>query len=266
MGIVQTLSTLALRQLIEGACANVGASALSCAGDAVAGFLVQHFTDHSQRLTRALQNANDRAWRSLEITLAGDNLWDRCMGLLAQREEQAFRQQVQAFLVTTPLAELPNQRAEFCQLCLRDLRAARKAGLLTSGTLTPKELARHTRAFARFADPQGLLEAEWGAVKGMAQELVQRGYTNLAQLLALRPTQGAPLLVIAVRYFFRREVEADEQLFRGLAWASWTALTATQKTGLDSLTRAFRPGSEPGDLVERRPRNRRRHQQQRARP
>ena len=184
MGIALTLSTLALRQLIDGACKVVVSSAVGGAGDAVAGFLVRHFTDHSQRLTQALQNANDRAWRSLEIALAGDTLWDRCKGLLTPRDEQAFRQQVQAFLVSTQLPDLPCNPTEFCQQCLGEIRAARKAGLLTGNTLEPKELARHTRAFARFADPQSLLEAEWGVVKRMAKELEQHGFTKLAQLLA----------------------------------------------------------------------------------
>ena len=34
-------------------------------------------------------------------------------------------------------------------------------------------------------------------------------------------------------------MEKDEQLFRGLAWASWTALSETQKAGFDSLARAL---------------------------
>jgi hypothetical protein len=239
MGIVLTLSTLALRQLIDGACNTVGAPAVSGAGDAVAGFLVQRFTDHSQRLTRALQNANDRAWRSLEIALAGDTLWERCKGVLAPREEQAFREQVQAFLLSTPFAALPQKKAEFCRQCLRELRAARQARLLTGGQLDPELLARHTRAFARFADPRGLVEAEWGAVKGMARLLAEQGYGQLASLLELRPGQGEPLLVVAARYFFRREVEGDEQLFRGLAWASWTNLAQAQQAGFDSLARAL---------------------------
>ena len=31
---------------------------------------------------------------------------------------------------------------------------------------------------------------------------------------------GIPMLVVAVRYFFRREVETDAQLFHGLAFAA----------------------------------------------
>jgi hypothetical protein len=71
MGVFLNLSVLALRQVVQGAANAVG---LGAAGDAVIGFLGDHFTDHSRRLTNALQSANDRAWRALELALAGESL------------------------------------------------------------------------------------------------------------------------------------------------------------------------------------------------
>ena len=50
MSIFTSLSFLALRQLVDGACAAVG---VQQGGDAVVGFLVERFTDHSQRLAEA---------------------------------------------------------------------------------------------------------------------------------------------------------------------------------------------------------------------
>ena len=71
MSVFISLSSFALRQLVDGACAAVG---IKESGEAVTAFLAERFTDHSQRLTRALENANDNAWKALEIALAGDSL------------------------------------------------------------------------------------------------------------------------------------------------------------------------------------------------
>ena len=38
----------------------------------------QRFSDHSKQLTRALERANDRAWRAVEVALAGRSWWDAC--------------------------------------------------------------------------------------------------------------------------------------------------------------------------------------------
>jgi len=87
MSIFFSLSTFALRQLVGGACEAVG---VKDSGEAVVAFLTQRFTDHSQRLTKALQTANDNAWKALEIALAGDSLWERCKAALARTEDKAF--------------------------------------------------------------------------------------------------------------------------------------------------------------------------------
>ena len=42
--------------------------------DKVVEFIDQRFTDHSRALPRALAEANDRAWQSLAIALAGDGV------------------------------------------------------------------------------------------------------------------------------------------------------------------------------------------------
>ena len=100
MSIFLSLSSLALRQVVDGACAALG---VKDSGEAVVGFLTERFTDHSQRLTAALQSANEKAWKALEVSLAGDSLWDRCKALAARGEDQAFARQVRAFLDAAPL-------------------------------------------------------------------------------------------------------------------------------------------------------------------
>src|SRR4051794_28011241 len=98
MSIALHLSSLALKQVVGGACAAVGIP-----GDAVIGFLQERFSDQSQRLPAALHAANEKAWKALEIALAGESLWERCKAAAARAEDRAFAQQVRAFLDAAPL-------------------------------------------------------------------------------------------------------------------------------------------------------------------
>jgi hypothetical protein len=236
MSIVQNLSVLALRSVFESGLKSVG---LDRGADAAVAFLTQRFTDHSQRLTTALQNANASAWRALEIALAGDSWWDRLKVSLARREDQAFREQVTAFLQTTPLGNLPSHGPEFRQQALRNLRAASKAGLLSAGSLDAPALAQRAGQFARFGDANALLDAEWAAVESIIDIVRQAGHSALAHFLALRPQGDLPMLVVAVRYFFRREVESDAQLFHGLAFAQMERLGQAQEVGYSALSAAL---------------------------
>jgi WD40 repeat protein/tetratricopeptide (TPR) repeat protein len=239
MAILQQLSTLTLRQLIDGAIKATGFKIVEEGTEVVVALLSRQFVDHSQRLTAALHTANDRAWRAMEISLAGDSWWERCKIKLAAREYQAFRQQVQSFLAVAPLGGLPGHGEEFRQQALRQLQAARKAGILTDGTLTPQKLAREAGAFARYSDPASLLDAEWRLVEQMAGEVRLAGFGTLAHFLALRHGQGTSLLVTAARYFFRREVETDRELFQGLAFAQMERLAQTEEAGFAALSEAL---------------------------
>jgi hypothetical protein len=239
MVIVQHLSALAVRQLLGGICQAAGLETGPAAVEMVVGLLINRFTDHSQRLLVALQRANERAWRALEIALVGDSWWDRIKVSLARREDQAFREQVSAFLQATPLAGLPSHGPEFRQLCLCELRAAYKQGLL-AGALQPAALAAEAGQFARFADPHSLMQAEWQAVESIAAALSEKGFATLAHLVSLRPAQDMPMLVIAVRYFFRREVETDPQLFQGLAFTQMERLGQQQENAFAALDAALR--------------------------
>ncbi|HEX4611135.1 MAG TPA: WD40 repeat domain-containing protein, partial [Urbifossiella sp.] len=64
------------------------------------------------------------------------------------------------------------------------------------------------------------------------------GYPALAALVALRPASdptAAPLLAVAVRYYFRRSVEEDPKLFQGLAFAQLERLGKAQEDGAAQL-------------------------------
>jgi serine/threonine protein kinase len=235
MNLALNLATLVLRKLVVGACTAVGVGEAGEAAIAVVGFLKERFTDHSQRLIVALQHANERAWRALELSLAGESLLKT---VTARAEDMAFARQVRAFLDATPLPE-PTGKPEFRQHCLTELRAARKAGLLTGGVLQPKQLAEQAGAFARFSDPQSRLEGDWQLVESMARELKEAGYANLAWVLVQRPAQGDAILVAGARYFFRRAVEEDQKLFQGLAFSQLERLGKGQEEGFACLQAAM---------------------------
>ncbi len=234
MAVVHHLSVVAVRTLFEGFCRSIGFEAGAAASEAAIKFLGSRFTDHSVKLTQALDRSSSNAWRALELSLAGDSWWDKIKVTLARKEDQAFREQVSAFLRLTPLAGLPSHPPEFRHQALRDLRAARKAGVL-SGKPDPQALARDAGLFARFSDPQALLDTEWAVLEQLIEEVRQAGYPALAHFLALRPRQQTPLLAVAVRYFFRREIENDNALAAALTFAQLERLQQVQENGFDAL-------------------------------
>jgi hypothetical protein len=173
MSVFQSLSVVALRQLVSTAAGAVG---LGTTTDAIMDSITKRFTDPSQKLPKALQTANERAWKALEIALAGESLWNRCKTALTAAEDHAFSQQIRAFLDTTPLAKWSArpQYATFFRQAVTELRTARSRGLLATKALAPNDLASRTAAFASLSDTQALLEADERAVKGIAQGSANR--------------------------------------------------------------------------------------------
>ena len=218
MLIFRKLGSLALRQM---------------AGDRAKDLLLlveNHLTDHSQRLTAALAQANERAWKTLEIALGGKRLWDR----LASAEDKALRQQVQhlRFLQSA----VPGDDPSFLACCLKELREARdNQHLTTTGASSPAALAEDVSDLGRFDDPDALLAAECEAVTEIASELRRLGYANLGRLLSVTPTRGQPLLAVAVQYYFRRAVGADEVLARELTWTRLSTLDRRLEEGFAFL-------------------------------
>src|SRR5262249_19128063 len=246
MSIAENLCALALKGVVSGACKFAGVEAGMGAAEGIAGLLTQPFADHSQALTRALRKATEHAWKAVEVALAGDSFWDKCKLVFSSADDKAFREQVRPFLDACPLAELSG-KVQFRQDCLRELRAAAKANLLAVGSLDPAALARQPAPFPRYNDPQALLEAEMQTLEQMGEGLRAAGYPNLAAFVALRPQRGEPILVIAARFFFRRNIEEDSRLFQGLAFAQLEALQDAQEQAFAGLHKTL---VEQGDRIE----------------
>lgn len=236
MSIFLRLSTLALRGLVGGAVEAAGSERGAAHLEKVISFLGERFRDQSQRLEEALRTSNDRAWNALEVALAGDTLWKRMTTVFTRAEDRAFAEQVKLFLDATPLPELANQ-GHFRDRCLKELRQARKK--LVEGRYDPAELARHAGNFARFADTTALIDAEWRTCLALAEEVRRQNLEGLAWLLGQKPVSGAPLLVVAVRYFFRRSIEEDSQLYRGLSFGKLDEIASAQAAHFRALADAI---------------------------
>jgi tetratricopeptide (TPR) repeat protein len=262
MSVFTSLSVVALRQLVSTAGNAVGLGTIT---DAIIDSLTKRFTDNSQRLTKALETANNRAWQALEIALAGDSLLERCKVALAATEDREIGKQLRAFLDVSPYKK--PEDSQLFREALKELRTAKARGVLTQGQLAFDELGRQTAGFARFADPQVQIDEEWKLVDQAAGQL-RENYPNLHAVLIYEtpavPQEAAPtsgswlsrlftaksaiqkptirrpsLLAIAVRYYFRREVETDPQLFQGLAITKLEALQEGQAQGFAALTDAL---------------------------
>ena len=113
-------------------------------------------------------------------------------------------------------------------------------GLLKTADLSPSELAREAGTLSHYHDPQAILDAEWRLINQSADEL-RKQYPNLSKVLAARPKTAnkQSLLAVAVQYYFRREVQSDEALFKELALARWEALEEALQKGFAALTQAL---------------------------
>lgn len=245
MGIAETLSGLALGPVAEAVGQGLGGRVVEGLGGGLIGALASRFTDQSQRLGRALSQAHARAWKALEIALAGDSFWEKCRARFGRAEDQAFRAEVRRFLDSIPADQLPRTKEAFRRQCLAELRAARKGGLLTQGSLSPQRLAKEAGTFAGFRNPEALLKAEREALAHIGEELQAAGYEQLGQLLA--PREGPSLLVLSARYFLRRAVEEDGQLFQGLAFSQLENLGQGQEQGFAALQHLL---GEQGERLE----------------
>ena len=109
--------------------------------------------------------------------------------------------------------------------------------MLSADSLSCQEIAEQIANFQRYAEPQGMIEGAEQAVAGIADDLA--GIPNLTKLLRQPTPGGPPLLVAAFAYFFRREVETDEELAHGLFFDGLRQLSASQEQAFDEVGKAL---------------------------
>lgn len=232
MSLVIRLSVLAVHQVL-------GDRATS-----LFSFLEGQFSDQASRLDEALHRASDRAWRALELAAAGDSWWSACQGMFTPADEKALRRQVRAFLDSLPPTALPGESADFCRRVVAELKAARRVKLIPGGKASCKDVAGQLAGH----DQDQQARREQAEVAELIGTLRREGYADLAMFVGLRPQGGPPLLVAAVRYFFRREIEDDPKLAAGLTSDRLEGLASGQKAGFDGLFEAL--SAQGGRLEE----------------
>ncbi|MFO0953122.1 MAG: bifunctional serine/threonine-protein kinase/formylglycine-generating enzyme family protein [Isosphaeraceae bacterium] len=188
-----------------------------------------HFTDHSQALTEAPAEANEKP----EV--------DR-----GRARGKTFRDQF-ARRPTRPFARGSRRSPGFGRLAGREPPDPERLSGRTPGG--PSERASGRRRHVR---PGGLAD-ELGpspssttpmpcsprsceAVTEVARELRRLGYLNLGNLLGETPTRGQPLLAMAVQFYFRRAVVDDEKLYREMTWVKAIATDRRLQEGFEFVT------------------------------
>lgn len=192
-------------------------------GKGLAEGVAGHFDDPGQVLPEAIRRAYGRAWQVIELALAGEELGGRLRLALASGEVRG---------VVAPVGRILAARGpEMRSACLREIKEARDHGALEPDLAVPTQES----PLQRLEDPQGFLEAAWGAVRDLAVGLHRAGYVNLAQLVGTRMAGQPPLLVTAFGYFLRREVADDPRLAAGLNFDLLQRLWQGQEAGFGRL-------------------------------
>src|SRR5262249_3436279 len=160
-------------------------------------------------------------------------------------DDKGVREQIAAFLRGNA-ASFEGTAAAFRQACLDELRRLRKSNL----TLDEAEIARQASGFRRHADPQRVMEQARGTVEEGAST---RGheYRTPARLRRTPTPAGPPLLVAAFSYFFRREVETDEELAHGLFFDGLRQLTVSQAKAFAEVGKALTTLGDRFEQLER---------------
>jgi formylglycine-generating enzyme required for sulfatase activity len=194
------------------------------------------FEDHSQALPHALERANDQAWQAFAVALAGDGFLDQVKRFFAKGEAKGLRERVRGFL-GRHAAAFDQTDGAFRRSCLAELEQARRSGKLSIKGMSAEEAGKEA-AFPYYGDTQGLMDAAVRAVGRLADDLAP-SCPHLARLLRQPTPGGPPLLVSAFAFFFRREIETDDELSRGLTFESLRRLTEGQAEGFAGLGEAL---------------------------
>ena len=236
MSLVGKLIGFGFRQVIGAVAGDAAGELTGKVAEPVIRLVEQHFTDHSQTLPKALARANDRSWQAVSIALAGDGFLDKIKVFFASADDKGIREQVRLFLQDKNIG-FEGTSADFRKQCLAELKEAKKTGLLTAKNLA-NDIPRQAAAFQRYADPKGMMDGAEQVMGQIADDLAS-DYRNLAKLLRKRPAIGPPLLVAAYAFFFRREVETNRELARGLFFDGLRKLSASQEKAFAEVNKAL---------------------------
>ncbi|MCE9561435.1 MAG: SUMF1/EgtB/PvdO family nonheme iron enzyme [Planctomycetes bacterium] len=204
-------------------------AAFNTSVDQLLGWIGARFSNPSQPLQHALMRANDKAWKAVGFALAGDELFERVKPWLPGHDLTALRELIRGFLTITPtgLNQAPaGLRLQACAELAR-LRKAGRLALIVDRNVMIVDLWR-------CGDAARLLTGAPEAIAKISDALAMEA-PNLTRAIRLAPPDGIPLLAAAFLYFFRREVEVNPDLARGLSFDSIRMVTAVSERGIAFL-------------------------------
>ncbi len=230
MSLMNALLVTALRSLWGKITERLGLVAVG----QVSAWLLQYLRDPASRLGKALQQAHEQTWLVVETALAGPSLWQR---LLASGEERALVERLQsALLVAVPRLSAEKSGQEFCQRCRVELQDAKRRGLLDPQADWETVVAE-VGQLCQYRQPNEVLQAENRLLDRTGERLREEGYEALAWLVSLPlDTSGeVRLLPVLVRYFFRRALERDDELYRQVSFDLLDNLSQQMESALGEV-------------------------------
>jgi tetratricopeptide (TPR) repeat protein len=230
MSLMNALLATALRSLWGKITERLGLVAVG----QVSAWLLQYLRDPASRLGKALQQAHEQTWLVVETALAGPSLWQR---LLASGEERALVERLQsALLVAVPRLSAEKSGQEFCQRCRVELQDAKRRGLLDPQADWETVVAE-VGQLCQYRQPNEVLQAENRLLDRTGERLREEGYEALAWLVSLPLDTSAEvrLLPVLVRYFFRRALERDDELYRQVSFDLLDNLSQQMESALGEV-------------------------------
>ncbi|MEZ6140929.1 MAG: protein kinase [Zavarzinella sp.] len=222
------LSLIAVRFVVGGA---FEATGIPVNGGRAFNFIFERFNDQSQRLPKTLTWVTERAWKTLELTLAGDSIWHN---ITKRADDRTLAEQLRLALLNVPFDPTIEDKQAFFKQCLKEIRHLNKSKALRGAIIGASELKQHEQQMAQFTDPTSVLHAEWVSADQIARKLEEAGQQSLPRFLRFRSGE-IPFLTIAVRYYFRRAIEEDRELFQGMTFARLEASQQAQENHFQQL-------------------------------
>ena len=192
----------------------------------------------AERCRRRLDQAHNRAWQALGVALAGDGLLDRVKVFFASGDDKGVARASATLSPTaTPSPSTPSTARPPTSAGLpRRLRGPVQVGELAV------QADQQQRSPGRRPAPSGTptrRAVQVAAHRRRVADALAEGYPNLARLLRTPTPAGPPLLAAAFCYFFRREVETDDELAHGLFFDGLRQLSASQAKAFGEVGKAL---------------------------
>lgn len=188
--------------------------------------LQEHFTDPAGLVPKTIRQCNAKTWRALELALVDDVTWKK---LADAGEVKGAAERTRRFLLKAAVG-LNKLTGEERLQGRREIRAARKKGLLDEGTfsITADDLGA-------LATENGPVRAESAAALELADELKKQGYQVLPRIVTTTISGSEmPLYTVIFCELLHNAIQRNEKLFRVLAFDKLEGIESNLAVVLDN--------------------------------